>query len=102
MAFVWEYLDELVYYDLQHHTHAHTSLGTLSKDYSKSTKPKHSFFPLTLKFSCICLTMKMASVVHLLFINPGCISYISIYCRILHPEILSMTFIARSNNLIPL
>jgi len=30
-----------------------TSVGTLSKAFSKSTKPKQSFFPLALNFSCI-------------------------------------------------
>jgi len=50
--------------------HLITSLGTLSKAFSKSTKPKYSFFPLTLKFSSICLTIKMASVVPLPFVNP--------------------------------
>jgi len=63
--------------------HRITSVGTLSKAFSKSTKPKYSFYPLTLKFSCICLTVKMASVVPLPFINPNCISSTSICCRIL-------------------
>jgi len=41
-------------------------------------------------------------IVLLPFINPKCISSISICCRILYSKILSTTFIACSNNLIPL
>jgi len=64
---------------------------------------KH-FVELKLKanFSCICLTIKMASLVSLPFINPNHISSISICCRILFLKILSTTFITCSNNFIPL
>ena len=48
-----------------HIAHFVISHGTPSKAFSKSTKPGYSFFPLTLRFSCICLTIKMASVVPL-------------------------------------
>ena len=45
---------------------------------------------------------KMASVVPLLFINPNCISSISTCCQIPYSKILSIIFIACSNNLIHL
>ena len=44
----------------------------------------------------------LASVVPLPFMNPNCMSSILICCRILCSKILSTTFIACSNNLIPL
>ena len=43
--------------------------------------------PLTLKFSCVSLAIKMASVVPL----PNCMSSISVCCRILCSKILYMT-----------
>jgi len=77
--------------------HIITHLRTQSKAFSKSTKRKYGFFPLAVNFSCICLTIKLASVVPLPFTNPKCIASISICCRILCFKILSTTFIACSN-----
>ena len=56
---------------------------------------------ITLKFSCICLAIKMASVVPLPFINSNCMSSISICCRILCSKVFSTTFIAYSNSFYP-
>ena len=39
--------------------HFTTSLGTLSKAFSKSTKPKYSFLFLPIYFSCSCLMMNI-------------------------------------------
>jgi len=50
------------------------------KLFANPQKPKWSFFPFALKFSCICLTVKMASVVPLPFINPNCVLSMSICC----------------------
>ena len=80
-----------------------TSLGTLSKAFSKSKKkPKQSFLPLTINFSSyICLAIKMASVVPLPCMNPNCMSSISICCRILCSKILSTTnanYVTLDNN----
>jgi len=62
-------------------TYLITSHGILSNVFSKSTKPKQSLFLLSLKFSCICLKIKMASVVPFPFINANRVSSVSICCH---------------------
>src|SRR5664279_1596413 len=82
-----------------HHT---TSLETLSKAFSKSTKAIHRSFFLAKYFSCSCLTTNMASVVPLPAINPNCMSS-TFTIRLTLPSItLSRIFITCSSNFIPL
>src|SRR5664279_2422076 len=82
-----------------HHT---TSLGTLSKAFSKSTKAIHRSFFFAKYFSCSCLTTNIASVVPLPAINPNCMSS-TFTIRLTLPSItLSRLFITCSSNFIPL
>src|SRR5664279_158911 len=82
-----------------HHT---TSLETLSKAFSKSTKAIHRSFFLAKYFSCCCLTTNMASVVPLPAINPNCMSS-TFTIRLTLPSItLSRIFITCSSDFIPL
>ena len=53
--------------------HLTTSLGTLSKAFSGSTKAKYSFFLLPRYLSCNCRAMKIVSMVLLPGMNPNCI-----------------------------
>jgi len=58
------------------------------KSFLQIHKAKIELFPLAVKFSCICHTIKMVSLVPLPFINPNCISSVSICCWILYSDFL--------------
>src|SRR4029077_16153062 len=82
--------------------HHKTSLGTLSNAFSKSTNAIYNSFFLHRNFSCICLTINMASVVSLPGRNPNCCSSIVMLLLSFFSMTLSNTFIAWSSSLIPL
>ena len=63
---------------LYQHTHIITCVGTLPKGFSKSINSKYTFFPLPLNFSCICLTIKIASLVPSPFLNQNHMIYINV------------------------
>ena len=63
--------------------HHRTSLGTLSRAFSKSTNAKYKFhFFFAKYFSCNCLKIKMAFMVPHPSIEPNCISSMSTCCLI--------------------
>src|SRR5664279_2918855 len=81
--------------------HQTTSRGTLSKAFSRSTKAIHISCFLVKNLSCICLTMKMASVVPRPGLKPNCILSICTLFLTLFSITRSRTFITWSNNLMP-
>src|SRR5664279_3844710 len=81
--------------------HQTTSRGTLSKAFSRSTKAIHISCFLVKNLSCICLTMKMASVVPRPGLKPNCILSICTLSLTLFSITRSRTCITWSNNLMP-
>ena len=85
------------------HTNNRPPPATLSKAYSRSTKAIHNSFFFARYFSCICLTMNMASVVPFPEVTPNCIlSKVPLLFTFFSTSLSSRpTFITWSMNLIP-